>query len=56
MTRMILFDLKERDRFEWQGRKYTLVLHGEDNAIVYEDGVEGEQNFNPYAFVTKLGE
>ncbi len=50
-----LFDLKDGERFEWQGKKYTLLRIDDDctgDAVVIEDGVAGEQSFNPYAVVT----
>ena len=51
---MDLFDLHNGDRFEWQGRKFTLIRIDESMvAIVVEDAVAGEQGFNPFATITK---
>lgn len=51
-----LYDIEDGDRFVWQGRKYTLVTINavDDRAVVIEDGVDGQQNFNPYARVLPL--
>jgi len=53
---MTVFDIKDGERFEWNHRTYTLIRIEDDGPTAYvtEDGVEGEQRFNPYAPITKI--
>ena len=53
---MTLFDLEDGDRFEWQGKKYTLIQLDEDYALVYNEDTKREQIFNSYASITKIEE
>ncbi len=54
--KMTLFDLEDGDRFEWQGKKYTLIQLDEDYALVYNEDTKREQIFNSYASITKIEE